>query len=253
MVLTPVRQWLRQRPGLAGFAAGALLVTALTLATQAPRQKATDRAATERIVRDYLLAHPEIIPEAINGMQSREVTKLLASNRTAIETPFAGAYAGNKDGDVVVVEFFDYACPYCRAAHADVKALLAGDPKVKVVFRDFPVLSPESDEAALASLSAAQQHRYPAFYDRMFETDGKLSRERTIAAVRAAKLDEKRTAADMANPALRTEIKANLELGRALGLTGTPSFIIGNKILSGAVGIDALRAAVLTARDAKAR
>lgn len=240
--------WLRQRRGLAGFALGALLVAAIALVLRPPGPAGINRAATEAIVHDYLLAHPEIIPEAINGMQSREVTALLRRNRAAIETPFAGAFAGPTDGDVVLVEFFDYACPYCHAAHADIEALLKADPKLKVVFRDFPVLSPESNEAAMASLSAARQGRYKAFHDAMFAKPGKLSREGMIDAVRAARLDEKRTAADLASPAFKTEIKANLELGRALGLTGTPAFVVGDRILSGAVGLPALQAAIADAR-----
>lgn len=248
--------WLRRR-GLWSFAAGAAVTGIVTFAADAASDSPVDsfgkgdRVAIERIVHDYILAHPEIIPEAINGMQSREVTKLLTDNRREVETPFAGAYAGNKDGDVVLVEFFDYACPYCRAAHNDIRKLIAADPGVKVVYRDFPVLSPESDEAALASLSAAQQGRYPTFHDRMFDDPGKVSRERIVATVRSAGLDERRTAADMAKPALRAEIKKNLELGRSLGLSGTPSFIVGNKILSGAVGLPALQAAVTASRDAK--
>jgi len=250
--MTKLMTWLRTTRG-AVVATGLVAVSATALVVGQRDTPAavgtTDRAAIERIVHDYILAHPEIIPEAINGMQSREVTRLLESNRREIETPFAGAYAGAKDGDVVLVEFFDYACPYCRAGHADVKKLLAADPKLKVVYRDFPVLSEASNEAALASLSAAQQGRYAAFHDRMFDTPGKVSRERTVATVRSAGLDERRTAAEMASPALKAEIKKNLELGRALGLTGTPSYVVGNKILSGAVGFDALKAAVATARD----
>ena len=212
----------------------------------------TDRAAIEKIVREYILSHPEIIPEAINGMQTREVTKLLASNRKEIETPFAGAIAGNPKGDVTLVVFFDYACPYCRQGHADVQKLTEADKNVRVVFRDFPVLSPASDEAAMASLSAAQQGRYLRFHNAMFETPGKVAHERTVAMVRSAGLNELQTAKDLSAAPLKAEIRKNLDLGRALGLTGTPSYIVGNKILSGAVGFDALKAAVDEARSAKA-
>ena len=225
---------------LAGVAGAALAAGA------APAAAPGDKAAIERIVRDYILSHPEIIPEAMTRLQSREVTKLLDSNRKEIETPFAGAVAGNPDGDVSVVVFFDYACPYCRQGHADVGKLIAADPRVRVVYRDFP--APASEEAAIASLSAAQQGRYTRFHNAMFETPGKVGHERTIAMVRAAGLDEGRTARDLAAPALKAEIKKNLELGRALGLTGTPSYVVGNEILSGAVGLDALKAAVAKAR-----
>ena len=227
---------------LAGVAGAALAAGA------APAAAPSDKAAIERIVRDYILSHPEIIPEAMTRLQSREVTKLLDSNRKEIETPFAGAVAGNPDGDVSVVVFFDYACPYCRQGHADIGKLIAADPKVRIVYRDFPVLSPASEEAAIASLSAAQQGRYTRFHNAMFESPGKVGHERTIGMVRTAGLDEGRTARDLNAPALKAEIKKNLELGRALGLTGTPSYVVGNEILSGAVGLEALQAAVAKAR-----
>ena len=226
--------------------AGLLLLAGCSAPTVAP----TDKAAIERIVHDYILAHPEIIPEAMTAMQTRDVAKLLKDNRAEIETPFPGAVAGNPHGDVTLVEFFDYACPYCRAAHSDIKRLIAADPKLRVVYRDFPVLTEASGEAALAALSAARQGKYTAFHDRMFETDGKVERERTIALVRAARLDERQTAADLADPKLKVEIKKNLDLGRALGLTGTPTFIVGDRILSGAVGYDKLADAIAAARKA---
>lgn len=228
---------------VAGIAGAALA------ANGAPTTAPADKAAIEKIVRDYILAHPEIIPEAMTRLETREVTKLLDSNRKDIEAPFAGAVAGNPKGDVSVVVFFDYACPYCRQGHADISKLVAADPGVRIVYRDFPVLSPASEEAAMASLSAAQQGRYGRFHNTMFETAGKVSHERTIAMVRTAGLDEMRTAKDLNAPLLKAEIKKNLELGRALGLTGTPSYVIGNQILSGAVGFDKLKEAVVAARQ----
>jgi protein-disulfide isomerase len=237
--------WAAAAVGLAG-------VGGAVLAQTAAGPPAAYRATIEAIVRDYILAHPEILPEAMSRLQNREVTTLLDTNRAGIETPFAGAVAGNPRGDVSVVVFFDYACPYCRQGHADVLALAQADPKVRIVYRDFPVLSPASDEAAMASLSAAQQGKYVAFHNAMFATPGRVAHERTVAIVRAAGLDEMKTAKDLASPALKTEIRRNLDLGRALGLTGTPSYIIGNRILSGAVGVDALKSAVAEARSARA-
>jgi protein-disulfide isomerase len=206
------------------------------------------RAAIEKIVREYILANPEIIPEAMTRLQSREASRMLASNRTEIETPFAGASAGNPKGNVALVVFFDFACPYCKQGSADVARLLAEDKNLRVVYRDFPVLSPASEEAAMASLSAAQQGRYLRFHDAMFAGQGRVSRERTVATVRQAGLDESRTARDLTATSLKAEIKKNLDLGRALGLSGTPSYIVGDRVLSGAVGYDALKAAVAEAR-----
>lgn len=208
-----------------------------------PRQ----RVAIEAIVRDYMLNHGDIIPQAMQRLQDREVTKLLDSNRAEIERPFGGAWAGAKDGDTVLVEFFDYNCPYCRASFGDVQRLLKDDGKLKIVYRDLPVLGPASDEAAMASLSAATQGKYIAFHDAMI-TGPRPSHERTIAVVRQARLNEVQTARDMTSSAIKAEVKKNLDLARALGVTGTPTYIIGNRILSGAVGYDTLRKAVAEAR-----
>ncbi len=253
--------WARLSPQLRrgiAIAFGVLLVAGFALVVYgrtAPTSAGSDefdrgeRKAIESIVRAYILEHPEIIPQAINHLQDREVTKMLDSNREAIETPYEGAWTGAKDGDVTLVEFFDYNCPYCRVSHPDVQRLLREEPKLRVVYRDFPVLGPASDEAALASLSAAKQGRYRDYHDRSFEAPGRPNHERTIQMVRAAGLNEVRTAADMNSAEIKNEIKKNLDLGRALGLTGTPSYIIGNKILSGAVGYDELKKAVEAARE----
>lgn len=206
-----------------------------------------ERARMETVVHDYLLAHPEIIPEAIKRLQDRQVGDMIAANREAIETPFEGAWAGARNGDVVLVEFFDYACPYCRASVADVKRLLAEDKRLKVVWREFPVLGEDSQEAAMASLSAARQGRYVDFYNRMFES-GRPDRGTLIQSVRAAKMNEVQTGRDLQSAAFKAEIQNNLELGRALGLSGTPSYVIGDQILNGAVGYETLKAAVAKAR-----
>lgn len=247
MMETPVRAGWLVAAVLAAGAGGAVLAAGTAAAPVTPG----DREAIEKIVHDYIMAHPEIIPEAMARMQSREVEKLLSSNRKEIQTPFGSAMAGNPKGDVTLVVFFDFACPYCKQGQADVAKLIASDPNLRVVFRDFPVLSPASDEAAMAALSAAQQGKYMRFHDAMFETPGKVSHERTVAMVRAAGLDEMKTAKDLNSAALKAEIRKNLDLGRALGLTGTPSYVIGNQILAGAVGYDELKDAVAAARTAK--
>lgn len=251
------RRWWKLQPGvnwrwLAGGAAlgaaAALLVGSMVQPAAAPRTQ----KQIEEIVKSTILANPELVPQAIDLLQQKEVAKLLASNREAIETPFAGAWTGARDGDVVLVEFFDFNCPFCRQSSADVTRLLQDDPKLKVVYRDMPVLGPESERFAHASLAAAQQGRYRQFYQQVFDGQGSLSERRLIDAVRRAGLNEARAAADMRSDAVAREIENNLALARALGLTGTPSFVIGDQILAGAVGYEALQAAVARARDSAA-
>lgn len=234
--------------GLAGAGVGAGTALAAGQTNARP-----DRAEIEAIVRDYILNHPEIIPEAVARLEQAEARKVLAANRIAIETPFPGAIAGNPQGDVKLVVFFDYACPFCRQGHADVQKLVREDSRLMVIYRDFPVLSPASTEAAMASLSAATQGQYRKFHDAMFDSPGRVNLARTMGISKGVGLDETRTTADLASPALKAEVSRNLELGRSLGLTGTPSYIVGNRILSGAVGFDRLKDAVAAARAEKGR
>lgn len=229
-------------------AASAIFAAAWLLFPQFQPPAVTDRAALEPMVKAIIMDNPEIIPQAINRLQEREVEKLLASNRQEIETPFAGAWAGAEDGDVVLVEFFDFNCPYCRQSSADVERLLAEDPRLKVVFRDMPVLGPESERFAQASLAAAEQGRYLDFYRTVFAGQGALTRERLIRNVRQSGLNEAKVAAAFESQGVDAEIERNMALGRALGLTGTPSYVVGNEILSGAVGYDALKTAIEKAR-----
>lgn len=221
----------------------ATLPTADTRALS-PAQK----AAVEATVREYILAHPEIIPEAMTALQRRAVADLVTQDRAEIETPYAGAWAGAKQGDVTLVEFFDYACPYCRAAKADIDQLVASDPRLRVVYREYPVVSPGSVEAALASLSAASQGRYRAFHGAMFADTARVSHEKVVANVRAAHLDEVRTARDLQTKAGESELRKNVELGRALGLSGTPCYIVGDQVFVGRQTLEQLKVAIAAVR-----
>lgn len=211
---------------------------------------APDRARIEAVVRDYILAHPEIIPEAMKRLQDREAAKLVDAHRAALEKPFAGAWAGARDGDVVLVEFFDYACGFCRTSVADLDRLLSEDKRLKVVFRELPILGEGSEVAARASLAAAKQNRFLDFHRRMYAA-GSPDAAAVGRVVQALRLDAARTAADGRAPDAEAEIESNLNLARALGVTGTPTFVVGGQILSGAVGYEALKAAVSEARKAK--
>lgn len=200
------------------------------------------RAATEKIVREYVLANPEIIPEAMQVLRDRDAAQLIRANRAAIEAPFGSAWAGAADGDVVLVEFFDYACGYCRKSNADVDRLLAEDPKLKVVWREYPVLGEDSLAAAEASLAAAEQGRFRSFFDQLF------AQGRPTPAAIAAARSRTGVAAASGSPLHRAEIEKNHQLARALGANGTPTFVVGDKVLHGALGYAALKAAIAEAR-----
>lgn len=194
----------------------------------------------EGAVRDYLMAHPEVISEAMTALQTRETKKLVDANRTRIETPFGRAWAGAADGDVTLVQFFDYNCGYCRAALPDIDRLVAEDKKLKIVYRELPILSEASDVAARASLAMAQTdgdymrfHR--ALYALARSDAATINAALTNAGVDPGKADPDRIA---------TEITSNLDLQRQLQLSGTPSWVVGDTVLSGAVGYDALKKAI---------
>lgn len=198
--------------------------------------------SSRQSVRDYLLEHPEVLPEAMDRLREREAAKAVAANRAALETPFAGAWAGAADADVVLVEFFDYACGYCRKSNADIDRLLREDPKLKVVWREWPVLGPDSEAAARASLAAAQAGRFRAFYDALFAagrpTPEALARAREAAGV----------GGDLSAAAADGELARNFQLARTIEATGTPTFVVGDRVLQGAVGYEALKAAISEAR-----
>lgn len=201
------------------------------------------RAQTEAIVRDYILANPEILPEAMKRLQARETGTLIAGHRLALEAPFTGAWAGAADGDVTLVMFTDYSCGFCQASAADVDRLLATDKKLKVVWREVPILGPGSEAAARAALAAAQQGRYLDFHRRMFKEgvpdDAKVAQVLQKSGV---------TASPDSDGAITREIETNTTLARDLALTGTPTFVIGDKMLQGAVGYQALKDAIEAAR-----
>ncbi|WP_197277252.1 DsbA family protein [Sphingomonas profundi] len=226
--------------GLIGIVGGA---AAMAVATGAVSPAAGDRAAMEQVVRDYILAHPEIIPEAMAKLQQRETGKLVSSSRKEIETPFAGAWAGAPNGDVTLVEFFDYACGYCRKSVPDIDRLLAEDKRLRIVFRELPILGPGSEEAAKASLVAAKQGRFLDFHRRMYAAGrpatATVAKARDASGVKAGG----EGAADIA-----AEIGKNVELARSLNLSGTPSFVVGDQVLNGAVGYDALKKAIAEVR-----
>jgi len=205
--------------------------------------QAPDKAATEDIVRQYILDHGELLPESMQRLQRRQASAAVGQYRAALETPFHGAWAGAADGDVVLVEFFDYACGYCRASNPDVERLLREDPRLKVVWRELPVLGPNSETAAAVSLAAARQGRFRQFHDRLFSL-GRPTEATIAEAIRSVGVQPQGLTAEH-----RAEITRNIELARAIGSTGTPTFVIGTRMLEGAVGYETLKQAIAAARS----
>lgn len=193
-------------------------------------------------VRAYLLAHPEVIPEAMDRLRDRESGRLVAQHRDAITRPYAGAWAGNPRGDVTLIEYFDYNCGYCRASLPTLARLIARDPQLRVVYRELPILSEASRTAAHISLAAAAQGRFTRFHDALYAA-GPISDATLASAAASAGIDPARVPADA-----DAELKRNGQMAATLGLNGTPSWVVGNRILSGAQPLETLEAAVAAAR-----
>lgn len=192
-------------------------------------------------VRAYILAHPEIIPEAIDRLRAKEAGKAVQANRAAIETPFAGAWAGAAEPTATLVVFYDYACGFCRQSLPAIERLLRADAGLRVVFRDLPVLGPDSEAAARVSLAAASQGKFKRFHDTLW-AGGRPTAANVARAAAAAGVE---TAPP---PNAKREIEINLALASALGFNGTPSWVIGDQVLTGAVGYERLKSAIAAAR-----
>jgi len=197
--------------------------------------------------RDYLLSNPEVLPEAMDVLQRRDQLARIEPLRGQLETPFPGAVLGNPQGSVTLVEFSDYACTYCRQSLADVTALVAAHPDLRVVIREYPILAPESVDAARMALAAAQQGKYAAFHDAMFRL-GPPSADSIEAAAAAAGVDLARARAAIATGALDMQLQTNAQLALQLGISGTPGWVVGDQALNGAVGREAIGEAIEEAR-----
>ena len=195
-------------------------------------------------VRGYLLAHPEVIPEAMQRLRDRETGKVIAASRAVVETPVGSAWSGNPKGDVTLVEYYDYNCGYCRASLPTLASLVKSDPGVRVVYRELPVLAQSSHAAALASLAAARQGRFAAFHDALYAA-GPVSDAGIAATAKASGV------ALRVLPGDEAEILANLKMAGQLGMTGTPSWVVGDRVMIGAQTLEQLQDAVAAARATK--
>lgn len=202
-----------------------------------------DKAAIEEVVRNYILENPEILPQAMERLQARVNGKQVASAGDALSAPFPGAVLGNPNGTITLVEFTDYACGYCRASVPEVEALIAANPELKVVIRELPILSPASADAARWSLAAAEQGKFAAFHKAMFAAGRPDANSIEVAAAQAG-MDLDRARQVIAEPRVEAEIRQNLDFARQLRIDGTPSWVIGEQLMAGAVGQKVLQEAI---------
>ncbi len=235
------------------FALAAVALTALgAVGGWAYERQRTDlgpgqTAAIEKIIRAYLLEHPEVLPEAVEKLRQKESQKQVAGLSEKLAVPYPGSVMGNPAGTVTLIEFSDFACGYCRQSEPVLKELIAANPDLKVVIRHLPIIAPTSPAAAAMALAAADQGKYTAFHDALFAT-GRTDPASVDAAARSAGLDLARAQTASQAPGIRAELQANMAYAQQLGLDGTPGWVIGDQVLVGAVGKDALSKAIAEAR-----
>ena len=212
----------------------------------------------EKTIHQYLLEHPAVILEVLDVLRAREqraeagrTRAGLAAHREALVNDPSSPVAGNPDGDVTLVEFFDYRCPYCKRVLSSVMAVLDDDPGIRIVYKEFPILGPVSVVAARAALASRKQDpdKYLAFHNALMSSRGQMTEARVMQIADDIGFDVERLKADMALPEIDQTIERNLALARALGITGTPSFVIGDQLIPGAISLEALRKLIAQARS----
>jgi protein-disulfide isomerase len=231
---------------------------------QAQSFSSDQRNEIERIVKEYLLSHPELLQDVMNELEKRQAVADAEKHRTAIsqysDTIFASARQvtlGNPQGDVTVVEFFDYNCGYCKRALNDMMELLKSDSKLKFVLKEFPVLGDGSVQAAQIAAAVRMQDKnggkkYLEFHQKLLGSRGQADRARALAVAKEVGLDVARIEKDAASEEVKSQLEESFKLAEALGLNGTPSYVIGNDVVIGAVGLSSLKEKINTARCGKA-
>ncbi|MGZ2413044.1 protein-disulfide isomerase [Sphingomonas sp. F9_3S_D5_B_2] len=219
-----------------GGVVGAIL-TALVILFAVPQY------LSGKIVRQGMMADPQILADAAERLRDSQYAPAIAANKAALETPFASSWKGSAKPDVTLVEFFDYACPYCKASNPAIDRLVQEDNGVRVVYRELPILGPNSVIAARLSLQASKAGHFTTFHDTLWAT-GRPAPETIAVAAKAAGVP----AEPASDPAIEAELKRNFQLAGQLGATGTPLFVIGDRVVNSAVGYDALKQAVAAAR-----
>ena len=229
-------------------------VPALTQTTDAGKAPAANEAL-QQAIHDYILAHPEVLIQSLRIGKEREEIRLaeqgkalIASLKTDLVDDPIAPIRGNPRGDVTLVEFFDYRCPYCRQVEPFLQALMKNDPGLRVVEKEFPILGPASVYAARIALAAHKQGKYEQFRDAALSKKSNFDEATLLKVAEEAGLDLDRVKADMNSPEVDAEIKRTAEIAKALRLSGTPAFIVGSELIPGATDLETLRALLEEAR-----
>jgi protein-disulfide isomerase len=218
-----------------------------------PVENLTD-AAIER----YIRSHPEVIEQSLQTLEAKREAEQRERQKVAIKTKQnellhdpASPVSGNPKGEITLVEFYDYRCGFCKRAASAVTELQKVDPRVRVVYKDFPILGEPSELAAKAALASQAQGKHKAFHEALLASDGDMTKNKILKIATAIGLNPKRLEADMTNPKWQAVIVKNRALAQELGIAGTPGFIVGNELVPGALDLNGLRELIARAGQGK--
>ncbi len=241
---------------LTAAAVAALLAVQPTLAAEHPLSP-TQKKEIEAVVRDYIMKNPEIIVDSIRALQTRDkkaaaqkARQTLVSRRGEILNDPTSPVGGNIKGDVTLVEFFDYRCGFCKRVFPTLVKLIKDDDNIRFVYKEFPILGPQSLFASRAALAAwkLDKEKYYRFHDAMMVSKGNLTDAKTIKLAESVGLEEKALRAEMAKPEISAILQKNFALAKALNINGTPAFVIGDRVVPGAIDLETMRDLVKAAR-----
>lgn len=213
------------------------------------------RQSVEQVIETYIRSHPELIEQAQQALEAKRqeeekvrVKEAIATHRSELLHDPASPVSGDPAGEVTVIEFFDYRCGFCQRVAGSVTQLQKDDARVRIVYKDFPILGAASVQAAKAALASRSQGHHQAFHEALFTAKGELTNEQILQIAKDVGLDAHKLAADMENPEWLAIIERNRALASDLGITGTPAFVVGMELVPGAVDLTTLKDLVARAR-----
>jgi protein-disulfide isomerase len=213
------------------------------------------RQQIEAIIHDYLMQHPDVLIAALRQVEDKlrqeddiKSSRAVADHRRELFDDPSTPVGGNPHGDVAIVEFFDYRCPYCKQVQPSLESMVKEDSKLRLVYKEFPILGPVSVTAAHAALAARRQGKYDAFHQAMMEARGNITDDTVYRIAGSVGLDVDKLKVDMGSPEVAQAIKSNLKLAKALDINGTPAFVIGDEVVPGAADLDTLKSMVADLR-----
>ena len=250
---------------LFGFTGFAMFIQALLLLAAPPSfaesttpTNSASQETLDKAIEQYIRSHPEVIEQSLQALEAKREAEekarqkvALANRQQDLVNDPSSPVSGNPKGDVTLVEFFDYRCGFCKRVAGAVTQLQQEDPRVRVVYKDLPILGEASELAAKAALASKTQGKHQAFHEALLASKGEMTKESILAIAGEVGLDAKKLDTDMANPEWQTIIDRNRALAKDLGISGTPGFIVGTELVPGALDVKGLKELIARARDGK--